>query len=56
MNYGKKAGILLLLLCLAVFGFCACGTVTTEEAGEYLDDGEQTASSGGGSGECTVTI
>ena len=56
MNYGKKVGILLLLLCLAVFGLCACGTVTTEEAGEYLDEGEQTASSGGGSGECTVTI
>ena len=50
-----KSSVILLLLVLA-FTLCACGTVTTGEASEYLD--EEGVSSGGSTagGEVTISI
>lgn len=55
MKAWKKAVALPLLLLFGLVCLCACGTVTTEQAGEYLDEDTQTPSSGNG-GECSIVI
>lgn len=56
MKHWKKFPVLLLLVLMAAFCLCACGTVTTEDAGEYLDEEGGSTASAGGSGECTIEI
>jgi hypothetical protein len=36
--------------------FAGCGTISTEKAGDYLDDEDSTAAAGSGGGECTIKI
>lgn len=41
---------------LAAFCLVGCGSISTNEASDYLDDGDSAATSGNGSGECTIEI
>lgn len=55
----KNLKRVLFLMFLAAFSFaclCGCGTVTTDEANEYLDEDSAVESGGGNAGECTISI
>lgn len=52
----KKIFVCAMMLVLAMFCFCACGTVTTEQAGEYVDEGEIAETAATEPGVCTIEI
>lgn len=54
-NFLRKIIPWVLLLILTAACLSGCGTVSTEKANEYLDEGDSSASDGG-SGFCTVKI
>lgn len=52
----KKVVLPVLLVVVAACCLGGCGTISTEKAGDYLDEGDSADPSGNGSGECTIKI